>query len=237
MLQGLDTARFGVSVSDGTRSTFSMSPVFEIPQHAPRVWIEAAEGGFRFVGGRQVTIVARVEDVDGFPSEASVVWESDLDGVLDPPSEHRDGGYTEIWLETENLSEGDHTLTVTATDPTGLSGSHSVPMHVLHESYVPRLFEAEDDFASVRLGETVYLDVATNDSYVRGFDYMELLEDSYPVLGEAEVVDSPDGGYPVIRYTAHTEGEDWFDYAACVAQHCEVARVEVTVEPAQPAGS
>ena len=237
-LPGSDAARFGVSVSDGAQSVFVESPVFRVQQHAPQPRIDAPEGGFRFVGAQQVRLQVRVADLDGFPSGASVVWESDLDGVIKPFSEHRYGRYREISLETSNLSEGDHLLTVTAVDPTGLMGTHSVPMHILHESYVPRVFEVKPDFTSVRLGETTYVDVASNDIYERGFGYMELFEESLPLLGEAEVVQHPEFDIPLIKYTAYTQGEDRFEYTVCTPHdYCNTARVKITVEPAQPAGS
>ena len=234
-LAGSDTARFGVSVSDGARSVFVESPVFRVAQHAPRIRIlDVPEGGFSFLGAGQVTLEARVEDLEGFPDEASVVWESDLDGPIEPFSEHRDEGYTEIWLETETLSEGDHILTVTATDPTGLSGSHSAPMRILHESYVPPVFELLADVTTVQQGQTVYLDVSYNDIYELGFGHMELLDGSLPSLGEAEVIHHSDLDRPVIKYTAHTAGEDLFYYGVCTKQnHCEIGRVEITIQATQ----
>ena len=235
-----DTARFGVSVSDGLRSAFVVSPTFRLPRHPPHVRIlDEPEGGYRFLGERQVSLRAQIHYRGTASSEVAdqidVVWESDIDGVIDTYWEAFGDGFTEIWFDTDALSEGDHILTITATDSEGRSGSYSVPMYVLHESYVPKRFEANSDYVSVRVGETVYVDVTSNDFYQLEFSHINLYEDDPPLLGEVEVVEHPEFGIPLVKYTAHTEGEEWIGYGAChTGNYCDWADVHITVEPALP---
>ena len=241
-LEESDFARFGVSVSDGLRPVFVVSPTFRLPRRPPEIWIaDVPEGGFRFLDEQTVHLVAHLYYREGtseeLESELEVVWESDIDGVIEPFFKYFGDGYTSASLNVEDLSEGDHTLTVTATDSEGRSGSHSVPMQVLHDSYQPPRFEAYADFASVRVGETVYVDVTSNDVYELELGGVDLFDDIPPSLGEAEVVQHPEFGIPLIKYTAHTEGEERFGYVACSSSYCELAQVYVTVEPALPAGS
>ena len=236
-LKGSDQAHFGVSVSDGTRSVFVKSPEFQVQHHSPRVRIiNVSDAGISFRGYVQALFQAQIDDRDGFPEYgSSVIWESDIDGVIEPI--RVSGSFTnpEIWVETADLTEGQHTLTVTATDPAGLTSTHSVPIHILHESYTPPppppKFQAQDDYVETQVGATIDIHVADNDTTELGSDYIKVNSD--PELGTAQAVQL-DSGFYDIRYTAHTAGADTFTYGICTGDHdCRTATVYVTVLPAE----
>ena len=231
-LAGSAQARLAVSVSDGVNSVFVETPAFQIPYRTPQVDILASKGN-RFLGEvRWAEFEVRIEDRDGFyDGQGTLVWESDLDGVIGTSAGSR---ARTLQFYTGKLSEGHHTLTVTATDATGLSGSASVPMYILHESYVPPppppQFRAQDDYAETQVGETIDIDVSINDTTEMGSDYIQV--NTPPVLGTAEVV-TLESGFQDIRYTALAAGRDEFQYDICTGDHdCRTGTVYVTVNPA-----
>ena len=231
-LAGSAQARLAVSVSDGVNSTFVETPAFQIPYRTPQVELLASKGD-RFLGeGRWAEFEVRVDDRDGFyDGQGTLVWASDLDGIIGTSAGSR---VRTIQIYTRKLSEGQHTLTVTATDSTGLSGTASAPMFVLHESYTPPppspRFRAQDDYAKTQVGETIDIDVAVNDVAEEGYSYIQL--NTAPVLGEAEAV-VVTGSSEDIRYTALAAGRDEFTYDICTGDHdCRTATVFVTVDPA-----
>ena len=76
-----------------------------------------------------------------------------------------------------------------------------------------------------RVGETIDIDVARNDTAEAGYSYTQV--DSPPELGTAEVAQLD------IRYTALAEGQDEFTYGICKRSgDCRTATVHVTVRPA-----
>ena len=241
-LRGSEQARFAVSVSDGARATFVESPAFEVARHTPVVKIQAPESGYRFLGGQWATLKAHVEDIDDFADSrgtyGTVVWESDLDGIIEPSRGGDQGSLQTLQLYTPRLSEGDHTLTLTVTDTTGRTGSHSVPMQILHKSYnppEPPPFQAKYDNADTQTGHTTHIDILTNDILSFDVGSPRFDDNSRPELGEAEIIHDPDG-YPMVAYTAHAPGEDHFRYIVCAEEdpsHCTSARVHVTVSPAE----
>ena len=237
-LKGSKQARFAVSVSDGTRAVLVESPAFQIPYQTPEVDIKAPRDGYRFTGFRRVTLEAWIQDkdhfADDFGTHGTVVWSSNIDGVIEPESVNDSGTVQKIQFSTRLLSEGHHTLTVTATDTTGLVGTDSAPMFVQHESYVPPppppQFRAQDDYAETQVGETIDIDVAVNDVAEEGYNYIQV--NTPPELGDAEAVQL-DNGFYYIRYTALAAGRDEFTYDICTGDHdCRTATVFVTVDPA-----
>ena len=239
-LPGSAQARLAVSVSDGVNSVFVETPAFQIPYHAPQVEIKTLYGAFGSPGDHYLEISARFQDRDeAEPQGYAVVWSSSLDGIIEPLSRRDHPGAQVITLQTGDFTEGTHTLTATVTDPHGLTGSHSVPMFIQHESYIPPPppppFDGVWDYADAQVGQTITIDVLANDTLKQDIgDTMEIDQNSRPELGTVEIVHDAEG-YPVIEYTAHTPGEDQFRYRINTAENPNYwasARVTVSVSPA-----
>ena len=93
----------------------------------PQVTIVEPASGTVVDDGDTVTFVATVDDLDDPAELLTLVWESDLDGVLSTDPASADGTTT---LELETLSVGSHIVTLTATDLDTLTGSADVLVDV-----------------------------------------------------------------------------------------------------------
>lgn len=120
---GSAEARFRVSVSDGTRSTFQDSVVFSVAEHRPQVWIDDPLDNDVFTSNQGIVLSATGYDYeDGILPFPAYKWESSLDGDL---------GIGEfIVLSAGDLSTGSHRITVTATDSSGADMSRDVNIRV-----------------------------------------------------------------------------------------------------------
>lgn len=116
-----------VTDSSGKTGTDSVSVVVAPAAASPTCNLDAPDDGALVVEGDDVEILASLGDPDGDARDLMVELRSDLDGVLDTTPPNRSGDYV---LLTDSLSNGVHTLTVTATDPTGLTCSDSISVHV-----------------------------------------------------------------------------------------------------------
>ena len=92
----------------------------------PSVVIDAPLDGEVVNEGDELDIEVTVSDTESDPTELTLSWASDLDGELG--TEGADfSGYAAL---AATLSAGDHRLTVTATDPEGLSAVDAVSVTV-----------------------------------------------------------------------------------------------------------
>jgi len=216
---GSNNARFGVSVSDGTRSTFVETPIFRIENHAPEVRIDGASD--RVLVGYQGFILDAwgYDKENGLLPHSAFTWRSSADGYLGT------GSY--LVLSTDQLTPGEHIITVSVTDNTGLSSTDSTTIIVNMDNSNP---EAVDDNLSALLSEPVLFDVLANDNSGGGNTSnlnLEIVE--YPELGHAEIVTSPMGS-STIRYQGHTSGYDNFQYEICdQIGRCDTATVILQV--------
>lgn len=94
---------------------------------APFVTLVAPAPGAVVNEGVVSLFEAHVTDVDDNPTTLAMSWESTVDGVFSSQPADSSGVSTFSWA---GLSRGNHTLTVTATDPGGLSGSASTSVLV-----------------------------------------------------------------------------------------------------------
>jgi sugar lactone lactonase YvrE len=131
---GVDSSELGatteglirVIATDGMNITIAQSAAtFTVQPHAPSVWINAPQDGLVFIGNIQLFLDATVTDMqDGVLDGTNVQWTSDLDGAL--------GDGDIVTFNARNLSEGYHTITVTATDSEGLTNSAVTHLFELH---------------------------------------------------------------------------------------------------------
>ena len=216
-LEGSERARFGISVSDGTRSSFAQSPVFSVAGHVPEVWIRNPPSGAVFAGRRGFLLDADGYDIDdgSLPSSA-FEWHSSIDGNL--------GTGEFLVLTTTDLTPGEHTITVIATDSDGMSSDVSVDITINVTNSLP---VANDDAVPAPQGRVV-IDVLANDIDIEGdIDFSTLTIADQPQSGTAEVSYTP-LGLPVIEYYPRTGTPDSFTYFICDGlDRCDSAQVTV----------
>jgi len=204
-----------VSASDGTRSTFAETPIFRVPMHAPQVWIVNPGSGAVFAGGQGFVLEASgYDEEDGSLGSGAFSWRSDLDGNL--------GAGRHIVLSAGDLTPGTHMITVTGTDSSQMTATATIT--IAAQNAVPTTV---DDTTSVELDISNSIDVLANDIDVEGdIDPRSLKIIRTPVLGEAEIIASPEGN--TVTYTAHTSGHDSFTYEICDGiDRCDTATVTI----------
>jgi hypothetical protein len=118
-----------VIASDGLNTTTAQSATnFTVQPHAPSVSIKAPPDGSTFIGDQQLFLDASANDLqDGALGGTNVQWHSDRDGAL--------GAGPVVTFDANLLSEGLHTITVTAIDSAGLT--NSAVTHLLDLHYPP----------------------------------------------------------------------------------------------------
>jgi hypothetical protein len=121
-LPGGQQARFRVFGSDGVNAAEATSAAFVVPPKPPEVFIESLKPGARYMAGTNVPLSGWANDEqDGnLYSSDALVWYSDQDGTLARGPD----------LNTHTLSAGQHTITLSATNSAGLTGSASVTITI-----------------------------------------------------------------------------------------------------------
>ena len=217
-LKGSSQARIGVSVSDGTRSSFAETPVFSVAGHSPEVKIQTPKSGTVFAEKQGFLLDASGFDFeDGGLASSAFSWVSSLDGNL--------GRGEFLVLSAEDLTSGSHTITVVARDSDGMTATASVNIIISDRNMLP---VANDDEAFGGLEGEIEIDILANDVDVEGdFDYSLLTIVEQPKLGLARV-SYPVLRRPVIKYSPITGGEDTFTYSICDGlDRCNIAEVTV----------
>ena len=218
LLEGSSTARIGISVSDGTRSSFSQTPVFSVAQHEPQIQIETPSAGAVFAEEQGFVLEASGYDIeDGSLPSSAYTWSSSIDGNL--------GTGSFLVLSAADLTPGTHTITVTASDSDNMAATATVDIAISDRNMLP---VAYDDEAFGGLEETIQINVLANDTDTEGdFDLSSLTINRRPTLGIAEIVKT-EMGMPVIEYSPITGGEDTFTYSICDGlNRCDTAEVTV----------
>lgn len=226
-LEGSDTARIAVSVSDGLRAAFSESQIFSVTNKHPVARIaplssnETSNGGS--ISGRQSLVLSAsgydLEDKN-LPSVA-FSWRSSLDGDL--------GAGRHVVVSGADLTAGEHEITMTATDSAGNKVTDRTQITVSEYEILP---EAIDDSASASLDDAVFVDVVANDINIDpDVARVSLSIVKGPDLGTATIAVSPDG-LRSVKYTGHTSGIDTVGYKICDetdASNCSEAILSVSV--------
>lgn len=144
-------ARIKVEASDGFHTASDSSDgTFTVPQKSPSVAILSPADGARldtFIN----LIGAAYDPEDGNLSGASLVWSSDLDGVLG----------TGVTLQLSGLSEGLHTITLTATDSQGSASTASIQITFAQPEAISALSASNDSPKYTRQLVTFDTDLTT----------------------------------------------------------------------------
>ncbi len=121
-LPGGQQFRIRILVTDGVNTTEATSPAFVVPPKPPEAFIENPKPGKRYMVGMSVPLRGWAnDDQDGnLYSETALMWSSDRDGTLGRGA----------MLNVNTLSVGQHTITLSATNSAGLTGSTSVTITI-----------------------------------------------------------------------------------------------------------
>ena len=219
-LKGSSRARFGVSVSDGIKSVFAETPVFAVDGKAPVARITSPGAGSVFAGKQGFLLDGWAHDTeDGFLGSSSFNWSSSLDGNLGT------GSY--LVLSADELTAGNHQITLTVTDSDNMTSTAAIPITVNRQNQLP---VANDDNIRVALDETALFDVLANDIDVEGdfrHDTLRILIP--PSLGIAQILIGSQGK-PVLSYTAGPTGKDALIYLICDGiNRCATATVTIYI--------
>jgi hypothetical protein len=107
------------------------------PNQPPSVAITSPQDGASFVRGEMITFVGTADDPeDGALTGQALVWRSNVDGELGAGSS----------VTRSDLSVGDHTITLSATDSHGATSSDTVAITV----------RAGDEGGPIAIGDTIY---------------------------------------------------------------------------------
>jgi len=122
-LPGSPFARIRVVVSDGLRTAADTSDAsFSVADKTPEVFITSVEDGHRLPQGNPLILLAAGSDPEDGPlGDSDYEWSSDRDGDLG------NGGF----LTAFELSLGDHTIALQASDSAGQTARHMI--HVVVE--------------------------------------------------------------------------------------------------------
>lgn len=114
------THKLTAVATDTTGASFSATIAVQVANMPPTVTITAPTPNATFQQGNAITFTATVSDPDqaSFPA-SSVVWQSNIDGNIGT-------GLTFMRM----LTVGTHTITATATDAAGATGSATVSIQV-----------------------------------------------------------------------------------------------------------
>ena len=220
ILSGSSQARFGVSVSDGTRSTFVETPIFSIAGVAPHLEITSPISNSIYANDQAVVLDAKGFDKeDAQLTSSSFTWSSSLDGVL--------GSSDLLVLRASDMSVGQHIITATVKDSDQMTTSLSREIIITAQNQPPITVR---DTISTGIDEVVQIDVISNDTDIEGDINVESLSiETLPEIGTTQIVFSQ-SGYPIIEYSSKIDGTDTFIYEICdYGDRCETAQVTIDI--------
>lgn len=132
LLSGGTESYLRVIVSDGFLSDEDTVGPFSVPAHAPEVEIISPESDTTFWSNQLVFFQGNVYDLeDGQLTGPALVWTSDIDGVI---------GTGEM-INTVDLSNGQHIITLVVTDSDGMTATAQTSITILTNkfTYLPAI--------------------------------------------------------------------------------------------------
>ena len=212
-LAGSTTAKVRVVASDGVRTASAVSDLFAVDPNPPDVRIDSPAEEAIYGGLQPLALQASAYDrEDGKLGSPAVSWSSSIDGAL--------GVGAHLVIDAGQLTPGTHVLTATATDSSNMVASASVAVTVKAGNNPPA---AADDIAYGRRGQTVRVDVATNDSDTETDINLSSLRVAVPA---SEGLAEPGGG--AMSFWTVAAGYDAFIYRVCDrASQCAAAEVTI----------
>jgi uncharacterized protein YjbI with pentapeptide repeats len=138
LLAGTSQAKFRVTADDSFNSGSDESDaVFTVEGKDPEVSITNPNNGDLFISGQTINFVGQAYDKeDGKLTETSLTWSSDRDGDLITTSKL-----------AEDLAEGTHIITLTATDSQNQTSTSTISINVYRErpTSLPATFSISED--------------------------------------------------------------------------------------------
>ena len=112
----IDTHVISMTVSDEVGSSCVADIIYTVGS-PPTISLTAPGNNDVFDQGESITFTADIADNEDAPSQLSVEWSSSIDGVFSSTGPNSNGV---AQFSNNTLSPGDHTITITATDSSGL---------------------------------------------------------------------------------------------------------------------
>jgi hypothetical protein len=127
VIAGTDQGLLRVLASDGFHTSQDQSDgTFAVAKHPPQVNIETPENNSLYVGDQTIILEGTAFDnEDGQLGNTALSWTSDLDGSL--------GTGQSLAIVASTLTEGTHTITLTAQDSDGQAGTSNIVVEVYRE--------------------------------------------------------------------------------------------------------
>ncbi len=152
--------RLTVTNPDGASATAENAFVVD-PNGAPTATITAPEPGAILYSDQLVYFEAAVADTEDPPGELTAYWNSSLDGDLEVESTPTDAGDLS---GATLLSEGEHLITLTVEDTTGLTGEDTILLQVGAPNSAPDCqITSPTNNESFELGSTVLFEGTASD--------------------------------------------------------------------------
>ncbi|MCB0034850.1 MAG: hypothetical protein KDE51_12545, partial [Anaerolineales bacterium] len=128
-LQGTTAGLFEIVASNGLVSGSARTAVFQVASKAPEVVILKPQNGRQYIEeGEVVILMGSAYDLeDGNLTDEQFTWISDRDGVI---------GHGRV-LATQNLSTGQHTITLQVTDTDNQIGETTTSIQIGVSLYLP----------------------------------------------------------------------------------------------------
>ena len=90
---------------------------------APTVTVTSPLSGDLYQVAESISFDALVDDNDELPSQLAISWESDIDGIFSTQASDSNGSLS---FNKSTLSAGSHSVSLTATDSSGLVTSQTI---------------------------------------------------------------------------------------------------------------
>jgi len=152
-LPGGDQSLFRVITTDGVNTDVETSDhTFSVPATAPQVTITGPTDKSSFTTGQTIVFTGSAFDLkDGLLGDKMLKWSSDKQGVL---------GFGHS-LAVSGLTPGLHTITLEATNSSGLVGRTSIQVQIV----APLPVVVVDFKSTVAVGSTVHLDASKSHGF------------------------------------------------------------------------